>query len=68
MLIPGVKYVYPYMLFGAVGAIVERAHSENRVINKVHLLSPAGGTAVLLAWALLTAVVGAGITMNRDIT
>jgi ABC-2 type transport system permease protein len=68
VLIPGVKYVYPYMLSGAVGAIVERAHSENRVINKVHLLSPAGGTAVLLAWALLTAVVGAGITMNRDIT
>jgi ABC-2 type transport system permease protein len=68
LLIPGVKYVYPYMLSGAVGDIVEQANSENCVINNVHLLSPAGGVTVLVVWALLTAVVGAGITMTRDIT
>ncbi len=67
-LIPGVKYAYPYMLSGAVGAIVERTHSDARVINKVHLFAPAGGVAVLVAWALVTTILGAGITMTRDIT
>jgi ABC-2 type transport system permease protein len=68
VLIPGVKYVYRYMLSGAVSSIVESPDSENRVINKVHLFGPAGGVAVLVGWALVTAVAGAGITMKRDIT
>ncbi len=68
LIIPGVKYIYPYLLSGAVGGIVTRPDSEDRVINDVHLLSPVGGVIVLLVWALLTAVVGAGWTMNRDIT
>jgi hypothetical protein len=64
LLIPGVKYVYPYTLTGAVDAIAGR----DRRLNDVTLLHPGGGIAVLVAWALITAAVGAGITMNRDIT
>ncbi|MBV9592745.1 MAG: ABC transporter permease [Actinobacteria bacterium] len=66
--IPGVKYIFPYTLSGAVGAIVTRHGSSDRVVNGVHLLAPVGGIAVLIVWALVTAILGAGLTMNRDIT
>jgi len=59
--------VYAYMLSGATDAITTTPGSDNR-IDGVHLLSVGGGVAVLVAWGLVTAVVGAGLTMNRDIT
>jgi hypothetical protein len=69
VLIPGVKYIYPYLPTGAVDSIVTDPHdTENRVINDVHLISPAAGVWVLVAWGLIMAILGAGITMNRDIS
>ena len=68
LIIPGVKYIYPYLLSGAVAAIADRSGSADRVINDVHVLGPLGGVIVLLVWGLVAAVVGAGWTMNRDIT
>jgi ABC-type transport system involved in multi-copper enzyme maturation permease subunit len=69
LIIPGVKYVYPYLPTGAVDSIVIDPHDiEARVINKVHLISPGAGIGVLVAWGLGMAILGAGITMNRDIT
>ena len=64
--IPTVKNVYPYLLSGGTNAITN-GHSD-RYVNGVHLLPPLGGVAVLIVWGLVTAVLGAGITMNRDIT
>jgi len=69
LLIPAVKYIYPYLPTGAVDSISTDPHDhENRVINHVHLISPGAGIAVLAAWGLLLAILGAGITMNRDIS
>jgi ABC-2 type transport system permease protein len=69
LIIPGVKYVYPYLPTGAVDSIVTDPHDiGNRVINHVHLISPGAGVGVLVAWGLGMAILGAGITMTRDIT
>ncbi len=69
IIIPGVKYIYPYLPTGAVDSIVTDPHdTESRVINHVHLISPGAGIAVLAVWGLGMALLGAGITMNRDIT
>ena len=69
LIIPGVKYVYPYLPTGAVDSIVTDPHDVgNRVINNVHLISPGAGIGVLVAWGLGMAILGAGITMTRDIT
>ena len=65
--IPGVRHIYPYMLSGATDAITTEPGSDNR-IGGVHLLSVGGGVAVLIVWGLVMAVVGAGLSMNRDIT
>lgn len=69
ILIPGVKYVYPYLPTGAVDSIINDPHdTSSRVINDVHLISPAAGVAVLVVWGLALSILGAGITMNRDIS
>ncbi|MEO8889773.1 MAG: ABC transporter permease [Jatrophihabitantaceae bacterium] len=65
--IPGVKYAYPYLPGGATRAVVEVGSGDNS-LNGVHLLSPAGGVVMLLLWAFVPAILGAAITMNRDIT
>ena len=67
VLIPGVKYVFPYLLSGAVDAIIISPHDE-RQFNHVQLLPAVGGMLTLVIWGLGMALVGAGITMNRDIT
>jgi len=64
--IPGAKHVYPYLLSGATEAITNSP--VERTVNGVHLLSPGGGVAVLIVWGLVMAGLGAGLTMNRDIT
>ena len=67
VIIPGVKHIFPFLLSGATQAILSGPH-DDRSINGVRILSVGGGIAVLVAWGLITAVLGAGITMNRDIT
>lgn len=69
LLIPGVKYIYPYLPTGAVDSISTDPHDhDGRIINHVHLISPGAGVAVLLVWGLALAILGAGLTMNRDIS
>jgi len=64
--IPVVKHTYPFTPGGATNAIL--TITGERTSNGVHLLSPAGGVIVLLLWAFVPAILGASITMNRDIT
>jgi ABC-2 type transport system permease protein len=65
--IPKVKDVYPYLPSGAANAILT-ASSDDRTINNVTLLPIWGGVLMLAVWGIGMAVIGAGITMNRDIT
>lgn len=64
--IPGVKHSFPYTPGGATAAILTM--TGERSANGVSLLSATGGVFVLLAWAFIPAVLGAAITLNRDIT
>lgn len=64
--IPVVKHVYPYLPGGGISAIL--TITGERTVNGVQLLSPAAGVLVLFLWAFIPAILGAGITMNRDIT
>jgi hypothetical protein len=66
VLIPGVKHVYPFLPGGATAAMLNG--SGDRHINGVELLPIGGGVVVLVVWAVGMAVLGAGLTMNRDIT
>jgi ABC-2 type transport system permease protein len=65
--IPGVKLVYPFLPGGLINSITTPV-SADRVINDVTLLPVWGGVVGLVIWGLGTALLGAGITMNRDIT
>ncbi len=65
--IPGVKFAYPYLPGGGVASIMTTS-SADRLINGVTIFSTAGGVVVLLLWALIPALLGASLTMNRDIT
>jgi ABC-2 type transport system permease protein len=67
VVIPGVKYAFPYTPGGAADAML-LSHLGATDFNGVHLLPPLGGVAVLLLWALVPAIVGATFTMTRDIT
>ncbi|HEV7193554.1 MAG TPA: ABC transporter permease [Jatrophihabitantaceae bacterium] len=64
--IPKVKNVYPFTPAGASSAILTTNPTAD--FNGITLLSTAGGVIVLLLWAIVPAVLGASITMNRDIT
>ncbi|HZZ97718.1 MAG TPA: ABC transporter permease [Jatrophihabitantaceae bacterium] len=66
LLIPKVRNAWAYTPGGASNAILY-THGQND-FNGVHLLSSGAGVIVLLVWALIPALIGAGITMNRDIT
>jgi ABC-2 type transport system permease protein len=66
LIIPGVKHVFPYLPEGGIRAIL--TITGDRSVNGVDLLGPVGGVLVLLAWAFIPAILGASITMNRDIT
>ena len=65
-IIPGLRVIYPYLPGGAVNAILPTGAAGN--LPGVHLLSVAGGVVVLLLWAFVPAIIGASITLNRDIT
>lgn len=64
--IPKVHVIYPYLPGGAANAILQT--NTDQVPNGLELLSPAAGVLVLLLWAFVPAILGAAITMNRDIT
>ena len=65
--IPGVKHIYPFLPAGGDNAAL-RLIGDDKTINGVTLLPAWGGVIVLLLWALVPAVIGAGYSMNRDIT
>ncbi len=67
LVIPGIKYAYAYLPTGLVNAIVTRSDAE-RTFNDVTLLAPGTAVIVLLIWGIGMALLGAGITMRRDIT
>jgi ABC-2 type transport system permease protein len=63
--IPKVKDVYPYLPGGATAAILHTSGDDT--VNGVHLLPTWGGVLMLVLWALVPAVVGASVSMTRDI-
>ena len=67
LIIPVVKHAYAFTPSGAAASLTVSSN-ENRVINGVHLLPVWAGVAVLVVWGLGLALLGAGITMRRDIT
>lgn len=67
IVIPGVKYAYAYLPTGLVNAIITRTDAI-RTFNDVTLLAPGVAALVLVVWGIGLAVLGAGITMRRDIT
>jgi ABC-2 type transport system permease protein len=67
IVIPGVKYAYAYLPTGLVNAIITRSDAT-RTFNDVTLLSPGVASLVLVVWGIGLALLGAGITMRRDIT
>jgi ABC-2 type transport system permease protein len=67
VVIPGVKHVYPYLPSGLSNAITT-ATSGDRTVNGVNLLPIWGGVVGFIIWGVGMALLGAGLTMNRDIT
>ncbi len=65
--IPGVKVIWPYLPTGLLTAVTTRS-SAYRFVNDVHMLPIWAGLIGLVVWGLGTSLLGAGITMNRDIT
>jgi ABC-2 type transport system permease protein len=65
-IIPGVRVIYPYTPVGAVDAIFRVV--GDRTENQVTLLPAAVAVLVLIGYAVVFAVGGAAVTMNRDIT
>ena len=63
--IPKVRTVFPYTPFGGVSALL---NSSERKSDGFTLLTHWGGAVVLALWAFIPAIIGAGYTMNRDIT
>lgn len=66
--IPGVKYVFPYTPLGGLQSLINVTTPSPDDTNGVTLLNGYGGTVVLLLWAFVPAILGASLTMNRDIT
>ncbi len=63
--IPKVRNAWPYMPAGANTSIL---NNQSNAPDVVHILSPGWGVVILLLWAFIPALIGAGLTMNRDIT
>lgn len=64
-IIPKVQVIYPYLPGGAANAILQVR--ENGGLD-ITLLSPVAGAGVLVLWAVLPAILGARLTLTRDIT
>jgi hypothetical protein len=69
LVIPKICNGYPFLPSGAANAILT-ASNDDRIVgpHNTHLLPIWGGVVVLLIWGLGMALIGAGFTMNRDIT
>ncbi|MGI8679054.1 MAG: ABC transporter permease [Jatrophihabitans sp.] len=67
LLIPGVRYAWPYTPSGASRSILHVSGSTE-ITGGVHVLPVGGGIVVLLLWAFVPAIIGASYSMNRDIT
>jgi hypothetical protein len=65
--IPVVKKIWPYTPEGGTQAILY-TNGDKTPVQGVHLLGTGAGVVVLLLWAFIPAVLGAAVTMNRDIT
>ncbi|HJQ44183.1 MAG TPA: ABC transporter permease [Jatrophihabitantaceae bacterium] len=65
--IPVVKKAWPYTPNGGTQAILY-TNGDSTPVSGVHLLGTWSGVLVLLLWAFVPAIIGAAITMNRDIT
>jgi ABC-2 type transport system permease protein len=65
--IPVVRNAWPFTPGGATAGILHTTGSTD-VTNGVHVLSTGGGVVVLLLWAFVPAILGAALTLNRDIT
>jgi ABC-2 type transport system permease protein len=65
--IPVVKHAFPFTPGGGSASVLAITHND-KTPNGVTLPGAGGGTIVLLLWAFVPAILGAGITMNRDIT
>ena len=65
-IIPGVRVIYPYTPVGAVTAIFTIVGDRSE--SGYTLLTGLGGVLVLLVWAFVPAILGASLTMTRDIT
>jgi hypothetical protein len=65
-IIPGIRQAWAYMPGGATTSILY--HDRGAPDSAIHLTSPLVGVITLLLWAFVPALLGAGITMNRDIT
>jgi ABC-2 type transport system permease protein len=63
--IPKVRAVFPFTPFGGLSALL---NSGARAADGFTLLPHWGGAVVLALWAFVPAAIGAGYTMNRDIT
>ncbi|MEO9138346.1 MAG: hypothetical protein ABI345_04705 [Jatrophihabitans sp.] len=67
LIIPGVRNAWPYTPNGGLQAIMHTTGST-QVVDNVHLVATGAGVLVLLLWAVIPAIAGAAVTMNRDIT
>jgi ABC-2 type transport system permease protein len=65
--IPYVRAVYKFLPGAGAQAIIS-PHTTYGPHNEYQLLGAWGGVAVLVAWALGLSILGAGWTMNKDIT
>jgi len=64
--IPKVRNAYPYLPGGAMQGVLYPADEPGP--DGVDLFGATGSLLVLLAWALIPALIGAGYTLTRDIT
>jgi ABC-2 type transport system permease protein len=69
LVIPKVCNAYPFLPSGAANAILT-ASNDDRFVgpHNTQLLPIWGGIVCLLVWGVGMALIGAGYTMNRDIT
>lgn len=63
--IPKVRVIFPYTPNGAVQSILNHG---TRHFDGYTLFAFGGGVVVLVFWAIIPAIVGARLTMTRDIT
>ena len=64
---PGIRKGYAYTPAGGVKAFLAHGDIDN-MPGDVHLLAPAAGLLLFLAWSLALLVIGGRLTLSRDIS